>query len=73
MAGMIAKFYIKNDKLHLFVPGQPEYELMSLGENKFKLIIVEGFSVEFIEDEDGNIVECKFIQPNGIFTAKRKK
>ncbi len=73
LPGMIAKFYIKNDKLHLFVTGQPEYELMSLGKNKFKLIIVEGFSVEFIEDDDGNIVECKFIQPNGIFTAKRKK
>lgn len=72
LAGMTSKFYIKNDILHLFVPGQPEYELMSLGDDKFKLKIVEGFSVEFIEDEKGKIIECKFIQPNGIFTAKKK-
>lgn len=28
--------------------------------------------IEFIKDENGNIKEAKFIQPNGIFIAKRK-
>lgn len=73
LSGMVAKFYLKDgETLYLFVPGQPEYELLSLGNNKFKLKIIEGISVEFIEDKKGNVVEAKFIQPNGVFPAKKK-
>ncbi|WP_373522989.1 serine hydrolase domain-containing protein [Aquiflexum sp.] len=41
-------------------------------EDKFALKIVEGFVIEFLEDKDGNIKEAKFIQPNGVFVAKKK-
>jgi CubicO group peptidase (beta-lactamase class C family) len=74
LAGQIIKIYIKNENvLYMFVAGQPEYELLALAKHKFSLKILDGFKVEFIEDEGGNINEATFIQPNGTFTAKRKQ
>ena len=73
LAGMTAKFYIKGENtLYLFVPGQPEYELLPLEKHKFALKIVEGYKVEFVEDESGNLTEVLFVQPNGTFKAKKK-
>jgi len=69
----VSKVYIKNDKtLYLFVPGQPEYELVPVGANKFVIKILEGYKVEFTADEKGNINGLLFIQPNGTFKATRK-
>ena len=73
LAGMTAKFYIKGENtLYLFVPGQPEYELLPLEKHKFALKIVEGYKVEFVEDESGNLTEVLFVQPNGTFKANKK-
>ena len=75
LGGQVSKFYTKAEKpttLFLFVPGQPEYELLSIGKDKFTLKIAEGFIIEFIEDENGNVKEAKFNQPNGVFVAKKK-
>jgi len=70
--GTTVKVYIKGEKtLYVFVPGQPEYELMSTDNNKFKLIALTGFSVEFKGNEKGEIGEIVFIQPNGSFKATR--
>jgi len=74
LAGTTIKVYIKNETvLYMFVPGQPEYELLAVAKHKFNLKILEGFKVEFNEDDDGNIVTATFVQPNGTFTANRKK
>lgn len=73
LAGMVAKVYVKNDTtLFLFVPGQPEYELQPIGTNLFAIKNLEGFRLEFTEDENGEIVSVIFIQPNGRFEAVRK-
>jgi CubicO group peptidase (beta-lactamase class C family) len=75
LGGQVSKFYTKPEKpttLFLFVPGQPEYELLSIGKDRFTLKIAEGFVIEFLEDEMGNVKEAKFTQPNGIFVAKKK-
>ncbi len=73
LAGMTAKFYIKNDsKLGLLVTGQPEYELLATDKNKFSIKNLEGFKLEFLEDADKAFKTVKFIQPNGTFLAKRK-
>lgn len=75
LGGQVVKFYLKEgneNTLFLFVPGQPEYDLLSIGKDKFTLKIVEGFVIEFLEDEEGNIKEAKFTQPNGVFVAKKK-
>ncbi len=71
--GKIAKFYIKGEKtLYAFVEGQPEYELVPIDKNKFDLKILKGYSVQFDENEKGEITAASFIQPNGTFKAKRK-
>jgi len=74
LAEMALKVYIKNEKtLYLFVPGQPEYELLATSAHKFSFKILDGFKVEFIEDENKNFNEVLVIQPQGNFKATRKK
>ncbi len=72
--GASAKFYIKGEKtLYAFIEGQPEYELIPTDKNKFSLKILPGYSVQFDENEKGEIVSASFIQPNGTFKATKKK
>ena len=71
--GTIAKFYIKGERtLYAFIEGQPEYELVPTGKNKFDLKILKGYSVQFEANEKGDILSASFIQPNGTFKAKKK-
>lgn len=70
IGGMVAKFYMKGKTLALTVPGQPEYELISVAKDKFTLKNLEGFKVEFVETA-GKYTEAVFIQPNGTFRARR--
>jgi CubicO group peptidase (beta-lactamase class C family) len=72
LAGQEIKVYTKETTLYVFVPGQPEYELLATGEHKFAFKTLDGFKLEFVEGDEG-ISEVKFIQPNGTFAAKRKK
>ena len=72
LMGTEIKAYIKDDNvLYVFVPNQPEYELIPTARHKFNFKVLDGFKVEFLET-DGKINEVKFIQPNGTFVAKRK-
>ncbi len=72
LAGMTAKIYLKGENaLYLFVPGQPEYELIPSGENKFSIKNLSGFSIEFVET-NAVITDVLFIQPNGTFKARKK-
>lgn len=71
--GNAVKFYLKGEKvLYAFIEGQPEYELMPVDKNKFALKILQGYSVQFEENEKGEIIAASFIQPNGTFKAKKK-
>jgi CubicO group peptidase (beta-lactamase class C family) len=58
--------------LTAFVPGQPIYELEPYKEREFKLKGIDGYSIEFRLDDQGNVVEAAIHQPNGTFVAKRK-
>lgn len=71
--GAEAKFYLKNNILFAFIAGQPEYELVPSGKNKFALKVLNGFYTEFEMDKEGNPTSVSFIQPNGTFKAKKKK
>ena len=42
---MVLKVFLQNNALHLSVPGQPEYELVPIGENKFSLKDMSGFTI----------------------------
>jgi CubicO group peptidase (beta-lactamase class C family) len=73
LAGVTAKVFIKGENsLTLFVPGQPEYDLLYLGSNKFAIKNLTGFKLEFDENPTGSITGVSFVQPNGTFKAKRK-
>ncbi len=74
LAGMTARFFLKEEKeakLYLYVPGQPEYELLPTDKHAFAIKNLDGFKIKFSETE-GKILEAMFIQPHGTFVAKRK-
>ena len=73
LAGATIKVYVKNENvLYVFVPGQPEYELLPTAKHKFSFKTLEGFKLEFIEDENQDITKVRIIQPNGTFIANKK-
>lgn len=70
---MTALVAFKDDQtLTMTVPNQPIYELVPYKGTEFNLKNLSGFSVEFIFDESGKVIEMKSKQPNGVFTAKKK-
>lgn len=74
LMGTKLKFFtMQDDKLHLFVEGQPEYELIATAPNKFSIKDLEGFKIEFIDNGSKDPDEVLMIQPNGTFKAKRDK
>ena len=71
LGSMTTKVYLKGETLFVFVPGQPEYETIALGDHTFKLKVLDGYSVKF-DVTDDKVTGMDFIQPNGVFRAKRK-
>lgn len=70
--GQLAKVYLRGEStLMMFVPGQPDYELVPSKEHEFKLKIAEGFLVRFVVEND-KVLELHSVKPNGTFKAKRK-
>jgi hypothetical protein len=66
--------FLKGEKtLYIYVPGQPEYELVPYKGTTFNFKALSGFSIEFVMDESGKVTEAKVTQPNGVFTAKKIK
>ncbi|QEC67089.1 serine hydrolase [Panacibacter ginsenosidivorans] len=74
LSGTAIKVYLKGEKtLYLFVPGQPEYELVPVDKDKFSIKILKGFTVQFNRDDKKEVNELLSIQPNGTFKATKKK
>ncbi len=73
LSGVQAKIYLKGTVLVVFVPGQPEYETIPLGNHEFKLKALDGFSIKFDVTEKNEVTALNFIQPNGTFKAPKKK
>ncbi len=72
LAGNTVKVYIKGENsLYVYLPGQPEYELVPTDKGKFSIKILSGYKVEFSGNAKGEIAELTFVQPNGIFKATR--
>jgi len=73
LQGTNIRCYIKNDNtLFVFVPGQPEYELIPSERHKFNFKVLAGYAVRFSVDGQGVVTEISFLQPNGTFTARKK-
>ena len=62
---------LRGETLMMMVEGQPAYELVATKEDTFALKGVNGYSVRFLS-EGGKIVSAEFIQPDGVYTAKRR-
>ena len=73
LSGITVKVYVRgSDTLMVLVPGQPDYELVPAGEHLFDLKIADGYSVKFDLNDEGQVIQLSFLQPNGVFTAERK-
>jgi hypothetical protein len=72
LEGTTVNIYIKGENtLYLFVPGQPEYELVPTEKDKFILKVLPTYSVLFSGNAKGEISEVTFMQPNGNFKATK--
>jgi len=72
LSGAEFKTYIKENVLYVSVPGQPEYELMPVGNHKFDFKKVAGYAVTFEVNDKGELLSLTFVQPNGNFKAAKK-
>jgi CubicO group peptidase (beta-lactamase class C family) len=73
LSGTPIKIYTKGNTLYAFIPGQPDYELTSVGGDKFVIKTLSGFALQFHSDDKQTVSAVSFIQPNGTFKATRKK
>ncbi len=74
LMGTPIKVYTKDDDtLFLYVAGQPEYQLLPTSKHHFSFKILEGFKVEFFENEKGEIHEMLLIQPHGNYKTPKTK
>lgn len=73
LGNMTVQVTVLNSVLHVFVPGQKNYPTEAIGDHRFALKDLEGFSILFKLNEKGEPVSVDFVQPNGIFTATKKK
>jgi CubicO group peptidase (beta-lactamase class C family) len=63
---------LKGSGLTAFVPGQPLYDLVPSRGTEFRLRQVTGFGMRFVLDEKGTVKEALLIQPDAVYTVRRK-
>ena len=72
LGGTVVKVYVKEENtLYVFVPGQPEYELVATDKDKFLIKGLSGYSLIFSGNAKGEIADVTFVQPNGSFKAAK--
>jgi len=72
ISGITIKVYIKGENtLMVLVPGQPDYELIPVGEHEFDFKTLKGFKLKFVLEKD-KVTSMDFHQPNGVFKANKK-
>jgi CubicO group peptidase (beta-lactamase class C family) len=69
--GQIAVVALTGDKLTVSVPGQRAYELVPHRQHEFDVKGLRGYGVRFLI-EGGQVTGLSFVQPNGVFPAKRR-
>jgi len=72
-ATLTVKVYVQGNSLYLTAPGQGDYELASVDQDKFALKTLTGYYVQFQLDDKGVVTGLMAIQPNGNFKATKKK
>ena len=72
LEGLVCTVALKGAQLTASVPGQPTYTLVPRRRDTFDLAGMGGFSLRF-KSEGGQVTGCDFIQPDGVFSAKRSR
>jgi CubicO group peptidase (beta-lactamase class C family) len=73
LGGVTVKVYIKDNKtLFVLVPGQPDYEMVPLGNDKFAVKVLSGYYLQFGPPGAAKITDATFMQPNGSVKAVKK-
>ncbi len=72
--GTVAKVIVKDDNtLYLLIADQPEMELVPVSKGKFGLKLMDGYSIEFTVNTNGDVTEMLFASPEEQVKATRKK
>lgn len=75
LLGRTVTVAVRGETLTVTIPGQPTYELVPHAATEttaeYRLAEAAGYRVRF-ELEAGEATSLAFLQPNGVFTAKRK-
>jgi hypothetical protein len=75
LLGRTVTVAVRGETLTVTIPGQPTYELVPHAATEttaeYRLAEVAGYRVRF-ELEGDEVQSLAFLQPNGVFTAKRK-
>ena len=68
-----SKVYIKDNKtLFVSIPNEGDFELTPLGNDKFAVKVMNGFSVQFTPQGASKITGADYNTPNGSFKVARK-
>lgn len=73
LSGMTVQVTVLDGVLHVNVPGQKNYPTEAIGDHRFSLKDLPGFSVLFKLNDKGESISVDFVQPNGVFTATKKE
>jgi hypothetical protein len=63
---------LKGTELTAFVPGQPLYDLVPYRGTEFRLKQITGYGIRFVLDENGVVKEALLLQPDAVYTIRRK-
>ena len=63
---------LKGTGLTAFVPGQPIYDLVPTRGVEFRLKQLTGYGIRFVLDAKGGVSEALLLQPNAVYTIRRK-
>lgn len=72
LGGQTVKIFIDADKLKAIIPGQPEYELIQVKNDKFSIKGIKNYSVEFERNDSADIIGFTMQQPKGSVRADKK-
>ena len=65
-------FTATGSALVMEVEGRRQPDLLPYTNNRFRLKGSSGITIQFVLDAKGNAVEARILQPEGVYTAKRK-
>lgn len=73
LPGQMVTIGLKGSALTVLVPGQPLYDLLPDLGGQFVLKQAKIISLRFVEAAGGGVESVEFLQPEGVFTARRVK